>query len=135
MLTFRPHHFLCSLGYRGEGYSSKFTANMDRIVFGRLRENPGVRQLIQIVDESDAICLPCPHQRGNGCNQADKISSLDRRHAKKLALKIGQTITWGDALARIKAHVQADDLDILCTGCAWLASGVCKQAVNQLKQT
>ena len=36
-IRFRPHHFLCSLGFEGKGYSEAFTANMTGIVMGRLR--------------------------------------------------------------------------------------------------
>ena len=31
-LRYRPHHFLCSLGFEGKGYSDAFTANMEAIV-------------------------------------------------------------------------------------------------------
>lgn len=27
-VRYRPHHFLCSLGYEGKGYSEAFTDNM-----------------------------------------------------------------------------------------------------------
>ena len=31
MLSFRPHHFLCTLGFEGKGYSDAFTRNMAEI--------------------------------------------------------------------------------------------------------
>ena len=40
-LRYRAHHFLCSLGFQGKGYSEVFTANMTAIVMGRLRTPAG----------------------------------------------------------------------------------------------
>ena len=39
-VRFRPHQFLCSLGFEGKDYSDAFTANMTAIVLDQLR-GPG----------------------------------------------------------------------------------------------
>lgn len=133
MLRFRPHHFLCSLGYQGKGYSTQFTANMDGIVFGQLRASADQDTLIEVVEVSDDICTPCPHRRGENCDKPDKIAELDRRHAERLGLQAGQVIGWQEARERIRKRVAPPDLDIICEGCEWLEAGMCKQAVAKLR--
>ena len=96
-ITFRPHHFLCSLGYQGKGYDDAFTANMDQVVAEGLHQDGGDDTLITVVRQADVICGPCPHRRGNGCASQDKIDGLDARHAARLNLKDGEALTWGDA--------------------------------------
>lgn len=132
MLRFRPHHFLCALGYRGKGYSTQFTANMDGIVFGRLRAPVGQDMLIEVVELSDDICAPCPHRRGEGCDKQNRIAALDRRHAQRLGLRNGQRVGWQEMRARIRERVRSEDLDTLCQGCEWLGAGMCKEAVEAL---
>jgi hypothetical protein len=133
MLRFRPHHFLCSLGYQGKGYSTRFTANMDSIVFGRLGASTSEDTQIEVVGVSDDICSPCPHRRGENCDKPDKIATLDRRHAKHLDLRAGQVIGWHEARERIRRRVTPQDLDVICEGCEWLDAGMCKQAVAKLR--
>ena len=59
-LLFRPHHFLCSLGFQRAGYSDGFTENMTEIVVGRLRAEDGDSVEIEVISATDDICDPCP---------------------------------------------------------------------------
>ncbi len=131
-LTFRPHHFLCALGYRGKGYSDAFTANMTQIVTYGLFANGGDHTLIRVRTAADSLCAPCPKRRGEGCTNQAEIDALDGRHAAALNLKQGDVLTWGQAKMRIRAKVQPDDLDSLCAGCKWLELGLCKSALSDL---
>jgi hypothetical protein len=72
-LRFRPHHFLCAQGFKGEGYSDSFTANMTRIVRDGLRAPRGDSTEIEVVGTLDDICAPCPKRRGNLCQSQTKI--------------------------------------------------------------
>ena len=65
IVRYRPHHFLCSLGFEGKGYSEAFTANMAAIVMGRLRAAGGDATLIEVTPATDDICAPCPKRRGS----------------------------------------------------------------------
>jgi len=131
MIRFRPHHFLCALGFQGKGYSGSFTANMAGIV-DRLRGPDGGDVPLQVTHQADAICAPCPHKRGIGCAKEAKITALDRRHASALGLADGDYLTWDDAQARIRARVAPGDLQRLCAGCAWLDLGLCEGALARL---
>lgn len=130
-VTFRPHHFLCALGFQGKGYSDAFTANMAGIV-ARLRAPGGDLVEIKVTFQADHICAPCPHRRGAGCEKARKIAALDDRHATALGLVDGTHLTWGAAQERIIRNVPEGALAQLCAGCQWLELGLCEGALSDL---
>ncbi|WP_232820648.1 DUF1284 domain-containing protein [Thalassobius sp. I31.1] len=131
-LQFRPHHFLCSLGFQGKGYSDDFTANMVQIVEKGLRAPGGDDQQIEVVRNTDDICSPCPKRRGLRCSNQDGIEKLDKAHLRALKLDYGQVITWGEAQKRIRKHVAPEGLQVICAGCQWLQYGMCEAAVREL---
>lgn len=130
-VRFRPHHFLCALGFQGKGYSNDFTDNMAEIV-ARLRGPGGDLVEIEVTHQADAICAPCPHRRGSGCEKSAKITRLDMRHAAALELHDGQHLTWGKAKDRIARHVPEGSLETLCAGCQWQVLGLCENALTAL---
>lgn len=131
-LRFRPHHFLCSLGFAGKGYSDDFTANMTAIVLGRLRTPSGPAEVIEVTHEADDICLPCPSRRGAGCESATRVAALDKAHAAALGVLPGDRLTWGEALGRIGDKVPPGSLASLCATCQWLPLGLCESALSRL---
>ena len=131
-ISFRPHHFLCSLGYQGKGYDDAFTANMDAVVADGLHQSGGDDTLITVVRQADEICAPCPQRRGQGCASQRKIDGLDDRHAARLNLMEGEQLTWAEAKERIAAKVKSGDLADLCEGCQWLELGLCEDALTRL---
>lgn len=131
-IRFRPHHFLCALGYQGKGYSDAFTANMSAIVIDRLRASGGGKTRIRVTHRADSLCSPCPHKRGFTCANAAKINVLDRNHAAALDLKPGDVLTWDEAKSRILAQVPPGSLNTLCASCQWLELGLCETALEQL---
>ena len=130
-VTFRPHHFLCALGFQGKGYSDRFTANMAGIV-DQLRGPGGNDVEIEVTHQADHICAPCPHRRGAGCEKSAQISALDQRHAQALGVQDGDCLSWREAQARIRAHVPPGALAGLCAGCQWLELGLCETALWEL---
>lgn len=131
-LRYRPHHFLCSLGFQGKGYSDSFAANMARIVMGRLRTPEGGDEVIEVTAATDDICAPCPHRRGTACERQEKIAALDAAHARALNLAPGDRLTWAEAQDRIRAQVPPGSLKSLCAGCEWEAYGMCEAALARL---
>ncbi|MEM9584913.1 MAG: DUF1284 domain-containing protein [Pseudomonadota bacterium] len=131
-IRYRPHHFLCSLGFEGKGYSNAFTQNMAAIVQGQLRAAGGEDCMIEVTLSTDDICSPCPKRRGVLCRAQSKIARLDRAHARALELIPGEQLSWGEALSRIKAQVKPGDLAQLCRGCSWLKLGLCEDALTRL---
>lgn len=131
-LQFRPHHFLCALGYRGKGYSDGFTVNMTEIVTHGLKAEGGDTFEIEVIGATDAICAPCPKRRGDLCSDQSKIARLDLQHSKRLGVRPGDRLTWGQAKARIRSLVQPGDLAQVCSGCQWLELGYCEDSLKAL---
>ena len=131
-ITFRPHHFLCALGYQGKGYDDAFTENMDKVIADGLHQVGGEKTLITVTRQADVICGPCPHRRGQGCASQEQIDKLDNRHAERLNLVDGEILSWGEAKEKIALNVKKGDLSTLCEGCQWLELGLCEDALSRL---
>jgi soluble lytic murein transglycosylase-like protein len=132
-VRFRPHHFLCTVGFEGKGYSEEFVANYMKIARG-LRETPaGDETPISVVSGADSICAPCPNRRGDACETEEKISALDLAHARILGIKSGDRITWGEAKERIRNRMTLEKFRSACEPCSWLRSGMCERALRKLQ--
>ncbi|MBS0236301.1 MAG: DUF1284 domain-containing protein [Proteobacteria bacterium] len=130
MLKFRPHHFMCTLGFRGVGYSKDFVRNYKEIV-QTLKDAPNTP--IAVVFGGDAICAPCPNLKLNGlCITQEKIDTLDKAHIKALGLQDGQTITWQQAKSLIRDKMSLEQFHQACAPCRWKELGICEQALKDL---
>lgn len=133
-IQFRPHHFLCTLGFEGKGYSQEFVRNFQALA-DRLRRDPaGDSVVLEVVGRTDSICAPCPNRQGSLCSTQQKIQSLDDAHAQVLGLKPGDRLTWGEAKARIAARMTDERFDSACAPCGWKALGICKLALDRLRE-
>lgn len=131
MLKFRPHHFLCTIGYEGKGYSEPFTDNYDQIA-EKLSAPDGDQTKIQVILYTDDICAPCPHQRGLLCASQKKIAALDQKHAEALNLQKNEILSWQDAKERIKKNISIETFHNICKGCQWKSLGICEEALQKL---
>lgn len=131
-IRFRPHHFLCALGYEGKGYSPAFTDNMTAIVVARLRAEGGMDDVIEVTRVADSLCAPCPSRRGESCQSAERITALDTAHAAALGLAEGDRLRWGAALERMRA-LPPDIHAQICTECPWRPLGLCAAALARLQ--
>lgn len=134
-LEFRPHHFLCTLGFEGKGYSDEFVKNFSDIA-STLRDTGacGDEIPIRVVGGTDRICAPCPNREGDFCSTETKIASLDRAHAKVLELRTGDTLTWGEAKRRIMDKMTPEKFHQACAPCSWRSLGVCERALLRLRR-
>jgi hypothetical protein len=129
MIKFRPHHFLCTLCFKGKGYSNAFVKNYQRLV-SMLKTDAGDDAAIQVVFEADIICSPCPHKRGTGCQTQDKINLLDQKHAEALGLNENEIITWGEAKRRIQEKISLEKFNQICAACEWKKYGICESVLK-----
>lgn len=127
--SFRPHHFLCTLGFQGKGYSPGFIDNYTQIVEA-LRENEELP--IEVVAGADSICRACPHQSAGVCTTEEKIQGLDTRHSQILSIKPGDVLTWRMGKERLKKSMTVDAFHKACEGCQWKSLGVCEEALKKL---
>jgi hypothetical protein len=129
-IKFRPHHFMCTLGFRGKGYSLDFVRNYKKIV-QQLNYDEEIQ--IEVVPFMDSICSACPNKIDEiVCKAQDKISKLDVAHASALSLKEGDVFTWKQAKEHIKTHMSVEKFHIACQGCSWKEYGVCQQSLEDL---
>ena len=134
MLEFRPHHFLCTLGFVGKGYSPEFVKNFQKTADLLRKTSDGDQVLIRVTSTTDDICVPCPHRREKLCASEPKIMRLDHAHAEVLNLKEGDVLTWGEAKNRLAKYMSLEKFEKACAPCAWKALGVCKSALVALQK-
>ncbi len=127
LVLFRPHHFLCTLGFQGVGYSSGFVNNFKDVIH-TIQSGKSICVTLQL----DTLCKPCPHHNGTVCHTQAFISTLDQKHAKALELREGDILTWRDALERIKERIALETFHIICEGCSWKETGMCEEALRRL---
>ncbi|MDF0673337.1 MAG: DUF1284 domain-containing protein [Nitrospira sp.] len=137
-IRLRGHTLLCLQGFRGEGYSPGFVANMAAI-HQTLCHQP--ETTVQVVASPDAVCAACLHQQGSsGCtlngepSEADMIDQ-DRVVLGRLGLKAGDHLSWQEVLARISRSMSGGDLPSICGSCRWLPLGYCREGIDRLRSS
>lgn len=121
---------MCTLGFRGKGYSVGFVKNYKKIV-QTLIANEDTR--IEVVEYMDDVCTACPNKIDEiVCKTQDKITKLDIAHSKTLKLKSGEIMSWRQAKANIKKHMSIENFHRACQGCSWKKYGVCEQSLKDL---
>lgn len=126
----RPHHLLCIQGFRGQGYSPTFIANLARLK-DMLNELP--ETMIEIADGADDICSFCPHLDRDVCMRpGQRVNELDGRVLERLGIMAGDTGSWADLTTSVRDKIDGDSLKELCHGCSWLDLGFCARGVEQL---
>jgi len=129
-IQFRPHHFLCALCFQGKGYSPGFIKNFSTIM-QQLNNPLNEEIIIEVVDETDSICAPCPNRRKKLCTEQTKIVKLDLGHASVLNLKNGDKITWKEAKQRIKNLLRIEQFHEICSPCEWKKLGLCESIIKK----
>lgn len=132
----RGHTLLCLQGFRGEGYSLRFTENLAAI-HQTLSANPD--QPVELVEEPDAVCGACPHRALTGCalngqESEPSMQAQDRHVLRLLGLEAGRVVRWRDVLERIRALVTGSDLPGICGQCRWLPFGYCAEGIEALRR-
>lgn len=131
-IKFRPHHFLCTLSFIGEGYSPDFIKNYQKIV-AQLNANP--LQPIEVTRQLDDICTACPLQPNGICLSAKITNALDDQHAAILHLQPGEIINWTEAKKRLQQHMTLEKFHQACALCEWKKLGVCESKLQALKDS
>lgn len=126
-LSFRSHHFLCTLGFEGKGYSPDFVKNYTDVKEA-LQNNEELP--IRVTPQLDSVCVACPHHREDGCETEEKIRALDDRHSRVLRLSPGDVLTWAEAKRRIKEYMTLAAFHEACQGCQWKSLGICEKALK-----
>ena len=131
MIRLRPHHLLCLLTYKGEGYSPEFIANFDRLI----RQLAAGHEPVEIVSGPDDICAPLV--AGGDCHCFNEsVLERDQKAAQQLSPLLGEPVVpgavlelTGARLAMLRTAFRNGDIRAACEECPWkelcdgLASG------------
>lgn len=133
-ISIRGHTLLCLQGFKGEGYSPEFVANLSAI-HRSLSSFSGER--VKVVDRPDRVCSACPHLdpagcRLNGAGSEEEMKAQDRAVMARLRIAEGEILSWKEILDRIARAVQGSDLPQICGNCRWLPLGYCKEGIDAL---
>jgi hypothetical protein len=116
----RPHHLLCVLTYRGEGYSPAFCANLDAVVDRIARA-----EAIEICTGPDEICAPLAGSPAAHCGD-ESISARDAAATQAIGELLGTTLVNGaelridgSLLDRERKAFAAGTIRAACVGCEW----------------
>lgn len=121
----RAHHLLCQFGFRGYGYSDAFVANM-KALLERLRAEPETP--VVIGETPDAICAAFPPDAPAHCEEA-RVIIRDRAVLSAIGLTAGATVSWREAVGRVRNVFRPHDLSTLCSTCPWLPAGYCQEGL------
>lgn len=126
----RPHHIMCTIGFRGMGYSDAFVNNFTEIKDSLLSNHDVI---VEIVEHTDSICSPCPNNIGNGrCTKQKTVKALDDKHAAILGIKHGDKLSWEECIQKVCEHMTVERFHKACEGCEWKTHGVCEDTLKNL---
>ncbi|MBX6352957.1 MAG: DUF1284 domain-containing protein [Thermoflavifilum sp.] len=129
MIRLRGHHLLCLLGYRGMGYSEAYAENMTR-VHDQLRRRP--ETMVMLTAGPDDLCAHFPPDQPYHCQDAN-VHERDAAVLRRLGLRVGGVVAWGEIERRLAAQFVPEDIPRLCCTCPWLAYGVCEDGVRRIR--
>lgn len=125
-MRLRPHHLLCTQGFRGKGYSSGFVKNMIAVT-NRLRTE--AHTPIQLVFTTDDLCAHCPQMLGEGlCEDQEKVLWFDGCVVEAFQLEEGE-YDYQTLAARIRREMTPELLEHICGRCAWYPVSACRASL------
>lgn len=127
--SIRAHHLLCTLGFRGLGYSPACAANM-AAVLRALDASPDVP--VVVTDAPDDICAGFPADQPCHC-LGPEVLARDRRVIVAIGVAAGAALPWGELRRRIARAFAPGDLTALCATCPWLPLGYCGEGLSRLR--
>jgi len=121
MIRLRPHHLLCMLTYKGEGYSPEFIANFDRLT----RQLAAGNEPVEIVFGPDDICAPLV--AGGDCHCFNEsVLERDQNATQQLSSLLGEPVVpgavlelTGARLAMLRTAFRNGDIRAACENCSW----------------
>lgn len=112
----RPHHGLCAEFFRGEGYDGDFVKNMSETLSLLNKTDPTVT----LAEGADMICGRCPHNVGNCCETAEKVSHYDSMVLKVCGLSAGDSLHWREFRDTVRKRIISENrLAEVCGDCCW----------------
>ncbi|WP_263411080.1 DUF1284 domain-containing protein [Terriglobus tenax] len=121
MIRLRPHHLLCMLTYKGEGYSQEFVKNFDRLT----RQLAATGEPVEVVSGPDDVCAPLLESGECHCF-SPSVVERDQKAAEELSALLGEVVAPGATLrltparlAMMKTAFRNGDIRSACVECPW----------------
>ncbi len=128
-VALRGHHLICLNFYQGEGYSSAFIKNLNRIL-KKLKKAEGL-----VIEGPDEVCSSCPHLKEAECcfqpNSNEVIEYLDKLALRLLNLKAGDAFIFKKIKSQLPRLIEEWERKA-CLDCNWRY--VCLPLIGQLKK-
>lgn len=117
-LELRGHHFLCTLHYRGAGYSAGFTDNFTALM-ADVRARGGT--CVRVAAQADGICTACPSLQpdGQACEFQGSIMGRDAALLDAMGWRPGDELDLEAAHWAVLAR-REELMAAVCPGCEWL---------------
>lgn len=121
-MILRPHHLLCTLRYKGLGYSQDFINNMDYIV-NEINNNSSL--MIDLKIFTDDICIYCPKKIGeNNCIENDSVLEYDKKVLEVFSIS-EKMYLYKDLIGILKENYTEENLKYICGDCSWFKDCYC----------
>lgn len=95
--SLRGHHLICLHFFAGQGYDSKFIANLESAVYRA--KSIGAT----VIEGPDDVCSSCPNLDGSICAESEgaeaEVRNMDSEALRLLGLRPGEAAGW-DAISR-----------------------------------
>ena len=110
---------MCFQFYEGKGYDADFTDHMGKII-QMLSEDPS--RPVALTAAADAVCANCPNLHCGVCADQEKVGRYDAAVLRCCGLSDGETLPYGDFIARVKERILDAGLrKRICGDCCWNA--------------
>ena len=129
MMSLRPHHALCLLGFIPKNYSESYIEIMQRTI-AELNAEP--QKEIVITAELDTICGACPHNARGVCLKAENVQDITAGILRYGGISYGEIMTWETLRRKIVGGIIANDkFDETCGTCSYYEQ--CKAVVERVQ--
>ncbi len=120
-LKIRAHHGMCLHFFEGKGYSTEFTAHMQKI-YEKMQKNPK----IELVVQGDEICRKCPNLENGICKTQELVLHYDREVLRHCRVSEGMKIFWNDFSKLVQEKIIfLGERQNICGNCQW--SSICEK--------
>ena len=106
---------MCMAYFVGHGYNGAFAAHM-----AALLEELDPASPVRLVTAADAVCGPCPNNRGGLCSKPELVAIYDRAVLTLCGLREDSLIPFGPFTQLVQERILSPGLrPAICGGCQW----------------
>ncbi|MCI1272972.1 MAG: DUF1284 domain-containing protein [Clostridiaceae bacterium] len=129
IISIRPHHMLCTEGYKGFNYNKESKLNWTNLI-SALKEDP--TQNVKITLNEDSFCLECQNSATNkGTCDKNFVQNLDKKIKELLNIEDGEIYPFNTLRTKLLNIMTKEKHHGICKDCGWLKWGLCKDTFEK----